>query len=124
MSSLNIGKAIYDLLKDVQPGKVFPLVADEGTTYPFIVYRRSAVNPSDSKDRYNYQESVTIEILVADNNYNGSVVLAEAVRKKLEHARGNANGVLVTDTFLTGADEQYLEDAFIQKLIFEFQVKQ
>ena len=37
MSSLQIGKAIYTILAKNNISKVFPLVADEGTTFPFIV---------------------------------------------------------------------------------------
>ena len=39
MSGLQIGKAIKTILSGID--KVYPLVADEGTTYPFVVYRRS-----------------------------------------------------------------------------------
>ena len=44
--SLQVGKAIYNLLSNdanvtgrVQ-NKIYPLIADTGTTFPFIVYRR------------------------------------------------------------------------------------
>ena len=43
--SLQVGKAIYNLLSNdanvtgrVQ-NKIYPLIADTGTTFPFIVYR-------------------------------------------------------------------------------------
>ena len=45
--SLQVGKAIYNLLSNdanvtgrVQ-NKIYPLIADTGTTFPFIVYRRT-----------------------------------------------------------------------------------
>ena len=41
MSGLAIGKAIKSILGGID--KVYPLVADEGTTFPFVVYRRSAL---------------------------------------------------------------------------------
>ena len=40
MDSLNIGKAIYTILQtsiDIDK-KIYPLIADEGTTFPFIIY--------------------------------------------------------------------------------------
>lgn len=123
MSSLQTGKAIFNLLNDVQPQKVFPLIADEGTTYPFIIYRRTALLPASSKDRYNYQELVTVEIMVADNTYNGSVKVAELVRTKLENTRGTFNGIVIGDITLIGSEESYLDDAFIQKLIFQIEIQ-
>nr|DAZ05102.1 MAG TPA: Protein of unknown function (DUF3168) [Caudoviricetes sp.] len=56
---------------------MYPLVADEGTTYPFVVYRRSSLQPSSTKDRYSYKESATVEVIVASNSYPDSIALAE-----------------------------------------------
>ena len=67
MSGIQIGKTIRTILNGID--NVYPLVADEGTTYPFIIYRRSSLNPSNTKDRYNYKEVATVEILIAANNY-------------------------------------------------------
>lgn len=122
MSSLQIGKAIFQILNQVQPKKVFPLIADEGTTYPFIVYRRSSLTPASTKDRFNYKEIASVEIMIADNTYNGSIQLSEEVRNKLEGIRGNFNGINIADSKLISADERYLEDAFVQNLIFSFEL--
>ena len=40
MSSLQVGRAIYTLLKGFN---AYPLVADEGATYPFIIYKRTGL---------------------------------------------------------------------------------
>jgi hypothetical protein len=69
MSSLQIGKAIYTILVKNKITKVFPLVADEGTTFPFIVYKRSGLEPSNTKDRFNYSELATLDIIVAASTY-------------------------------------------------------
>ena len=39
-NTLRIGEAIYARLKQFK--NVYPLVADEGTTFPFMIYRRSS----------------------------------------------------------------------------------
>lgn len=45
--SLQVGKAIYNILSndakviDGVGHKIYPLIADTGTTFPFIVYRRT-----------------------------------------------------------------------------------
>jgi len=56
--SLQIGKAIYDILHSNTDmvaklqDKVFPLIADNNTTFPFIVYKRTGIIPAYTKDRF------------------------------------------------------------------------
>ncbi|WP_019539802.1 DUF3168 domain-containing protein [Proteiniphilum acetatigenes] len=53
---IQIGKTIYNLLSsdtdvtDVVDDKIYPLVADINTTFPFIVYRKNSYNPDYTKD--------------------------------------------------------------------------
>ena len=123
MSSLQIGKAIYAILARNNITKVFPLVADEGTTFPFVVYKRSGLEPSDTKDRYNFSELATLDIIVAANTYEESISLAERIKDILEHSRGAYNGINIGGITLDDADEDYLEDTFIQKLTFKIEIK-
>ena len=120
MSGLQIGKTIKYILSDIE--KVYPLIADQGTTYPFVVYRRTGLTPSSTKDRYNYRELATIEIIVAAANYNDSIKLAESVKGKLEHTRGKFDEFSIGDITLINADEDYIEDTFIQKLTFNIEI--
>lgn len=120
MSGLQIGKAIKTILSGID--KVYPLVADEGTTYPFVVYRRSGLYPSTTKDRYSFREMATIEVIVAAANYPDSITLAEQVKGKLEHTRGKFNDITIGDILLINADEDYIEDAFVQKLTFQIEI--
>jgi hypothetical protein len=92
--SLQIGKAIYELLHSnaaveakVQD-KVYPLVADKSTTFPFIVYKRTGVVPAYTKDRYSTNEYVTVEVIIASENYNETVEIADLVRMALEGKQG------------------------------------
>lgn len=119
-SILKIGKAIKNILKDID--NVFPIVADQGTTYPFIVYRRSSLLPANTKDRYNYRELATIEIIVAAAQYSESVNLAEKVIDKMQYTRGTFNDIKIGEIALTNADEDYIEDAFIQRLTFQIEI--
>lgn len=50
MNGLEVGRAIYTALDGIK--NVYPLVADKGTTFPFIVYRRTGLQHSTTKDRY------------------------------------------------------------------------
>lgn len=122
MSSLQIGKAIYAILAQNNIQKVYPLVADEGTTFPFIVYRRTGLQPTSTKDRYNYKEMASMEIIVAAENYTDSIQLAEKVKDILEHTRGTYNDIKVGEISLSESDEDYIEDTFIQRLNFNIEI--
>ena len=123
MSSLQIGKAIYTILAKNNISKVFPLVADEGTTFPFIVYKRSGLEPANTKDVYNFSELATLDIIVAANTYEESITIAEKVKDILEHSRGTYADINIEEITLDDADEDYLEDTFIQKLTFKINIK-
>lgn len=90
MSCISIGKAIKALLVDGLSktsikNKIYPLIANETTTFPFIVYRRSSIIPESNKDYSN--DSAYIQIMIAANNYAESVELAEQVRTSLVHKK-------------------------------------
>ena len=74
MNGLQIGKAIKTILEGIE--RVYPLVADEGTSYPFVVYRRSGLTPASTKDRYSFNEIATVEVIVASNSYPESISVA------------------------------------------------
>ncbi len=120
MSGLEVGKAIFTILQGIK--NVFPLVADEGTTYPFVVYKRAGLQHSNTKDRFNYQELATVEVIVAANNYTESIDIAKQVMYRLEHTRGKYCDINISEIKLIDASEDYIEDAFIQKLIFNIEI--
>ena len=120
MTGLQIGKCIKTILSGLD--KVFPMIADKDTEYPFIVYRRYSLTPSSSKDRYCYRELATVEIIVAATTYAESISLAEQVKQKMCSASGEYNGIVIGGIVMTDALEQYLEDAFIQKMTFQIEV--
>ena len=113
--SLQIGKAIYHILsndKDVVDkvqNKIYPLIADVDTTFPFIIYKRTGIEPADSKDRFIYSEDVYVDVVIASDKYNESIEIADLVRTAL--LQGSYDGI--KDINLTDADEDYIEDTFI-----------
>lgn len=120
MTGLEVGKAIYKILEGIK--NVYPLVADQGTEYPFIVYRRVNLSHANTKDRFNYQELATVEVIVASNSYTESIELAKQVMYRLEHTRGLYNEISINEIKMVGAEEDYIEDAFIQKLTFDIEI--
>lgn len=122
MNSLEIGKAIYQILDQNQITNVFPIVADEGTTFPFVVYRRNGLVPSTTKDMYNYRELATIDILVASTDYNSGITLATTIKQVLEQTRGTFDGIKIGGIHLVNATEDYIDNTFIQKLTFSVEI--
>lgn len=123
MDSLNIGKAIYTILQtsiDIDK-KIYPLIADEGTTFPFIIYKRTELTPESTKDNTN--ENVSVEINIASSNYSESIELAIKVRKALEHKKGTYSDIAIEDIVIDDATEDYIEDTFIQTLTFKIELQ-
>lgn len=123
MDSLNIGKAIYTILQtsiDIDK-KIYPLIADEGTTFPFIIYKRTGLTPESTKDNTN--ENVSVEINIASSNYSESIDLAIEVRKALEHKKGTYSDIAIEDIVIDDATEDYIEDTFIQTLTFKIELQ-
>lgn len=120
MNGLEIGKAIKTVLDGTT--KVYPLVADQGASYPFIVYRRNGLTHANTKDRFNYQELATIEIIVAGSSYQQALQIAKQVVGRMEHTRGIYEEISISEIKLVNAEEDYIEDAFIQKLTFNIEI--
>lgn len=120
MNGLKIGKAIKAIFHDNK--NIYPSVADQGAEYPFIIYRRTSVRHSDTKDRFNYNEEITLEVIVASNSYSECLDEAERVMLRMENTRGTYNDIKIQEIKLVDASEDYIEDAYIQKLIFKIEI--
>lgn len=120
MNGLEIGKAIYKVLEGTT--KVYPLVADMGASYPFITYRRSGLSHANTKDRFNYQELATVEVIVASDKYAEALQIAKQILGRMEYTRGMYENISISEIKLVNAEEDYIEDAFIQKLTFNIEI--
>ena len=116
MKNFKIGKEINRLLQEGNAykikDKVFPLVANANTTFPFLVYRRIGYQPRNNKDYIG--EIVTMEINIATETYNEGVEIANSVADILQ---GQSTD-LIEDIQLTNVNELFLQDTFIQSLQF------
>lgn len=86
LKSILIGKFIYDRLKDLCDGRVYPLVCTSDTTFPYCVYRKSDISSVVSKDGL-YQDTISFTVMVADTNYDTGCEIAQQVRGKLTISR-------------------------------------
>ncbi|MBC5605865.1 MULTISPECIES: tail completion protein gp17 [Bacteroides] len=127
--SLSIGEHIYKKLSSsteltkLVSDKIYAISTKTETSFPFVIYKRGSLTPEYTKDRYGTGDTVSVEVVVASDNYSNSVTIAEEVRKSLETKRGSYNDFDVIDAKLMSADEDFIEDTFIQRLVFSFKTE-
>lgn len=122
-TAISANKHIYQLLSsdsgltEMVGEKIYPLVAEESVTYPFIIFTKESVNGNYTKD-FLTSDTVTISVVIAANNYFQTVNIAERVRAILENYRDS----YFYSVLLDNVTEEYIEDAFIQQLQFSAKI--
>lgn len=127
-TGLQIGRAVAALLaahsglRAAIGSKVFPIVSKEGTSYPFVVYRRNGIEVQYTKDG-KAGETVNVDIVIAAGSYAESIAIADMVREAIEGKAFVLGDTLkVYGSQLSGADEEFFEDSnvYTQSLNFNF----
>lgn len=114
--SLKITKAIYTLTKDIFDGKVYPIIAEQSTTYPFMVIKRNSTDCTRVKDRLCKTETSYLELTIITDKYDQSIELAEKVKDQLDWVRGEVNDIKIAEMYVEASGEDYLNEAYVQKL--------
>ena len=123
MKNFKIGSEIRNVIlsstavKNAVDTKVFPLIANAGTTFPFIVYRRSSYSPQSDKDALT--ESVYMEIAIICNNYEQSVSIANDVADVLLAYKSDN----IEEIKVTNISEEFISDSFVQKVNLQIDLK-
>lgn len=125
-TSLSAGAIIRAvLLEDAEVAarvkKIFPVVSDKADL-PYIVYRRVSLEPNPQKSGQPGADEVQIEILCYTARYGEGVELAEAVRSALEYVNAEHAGLRLRSCYLTGSEEGWENDAFVQQLVFSMKM--
>ena len=123
-TGISANKYIYNLLindtklKELVGDKIYPLVAEESVTYPFVIFTKEEVNGVYSKDLLMY-DSITISVAVAATSYFQTVEVAERVRAILENRRD----AYFYNILLESVTEEFIDDAFVQNLQFSAKIQ-
>lgn len=116
---------LYDKLQNISTN-VYPIVAENGTLYPFIIYTRDSVTPhSLTKDGYG-EDEVNITVKVVDNEYYKTIEYAQMVRDDLTYdcyTIQHDGDTITSQCRFTGAYESWEDDAYVQTLTFTMLVK-
>lgn len=124
IDSILIGKVIYSKLSENQTiqeviaDRIYPVIAEQTTNYPFIIYyRNSVVNTIFNKDG-SVEDNVDFTVTVVSTKYNESADLANEIRKIFEKREIPNNVIRITNSRLIGIDESYEDNAYVQSLTF------
>lgn len=125
-SSLSAGVIIRDvLLEDSEvaslTNNIFPVAADSAEL-PYIVYRRTELEPNPQKSGQPGADEICVEVLCHSAQYSEGVELAEAVRSALDYASAKNEILRMRSCYLAGGEEFYENDAFVQQLIFKIKI--
>lgn len=117
---LEIGELIFEMVNPIV--STFPLIAEKDALFPFAVYRRTSFTGRDTKDRYNYEEVVTIEIIVASEKYKESIKLASKIKDKLEYFQGIWRNTFISNITMINTSENFINESYAQIMIFEIKM--
>lgn len=125
-TSLSAGAIIREILlgdEDVKrrTNKIFPIVINKAEL-PYILYRRAALQHNPTKAGLPGADTVTMEVFCYTANYADGVELAEAVRKALDYAQGEKDGLIMRSCTLVDSEEDFTDDAFVQCLSFNVRI--
>ena len=118
-TGLSINKYIYailsnsDELKKIVGNNIFPLVAEEETSFPFVVFRRNNITPNYAKIQ-GVNDLVSFVVSIADTNYSKTVEISEIIRNELELHRDD----YFQSIQLESVSEDFIENAYVQELNF------
>lgn len=129
INSILIPEIVYQTLsnneeiKQYVGKKIFPIIADFGTQYPYIAYSRTFITPTYTKDYYT-EDTVGVEIVIASQDYLESLHIANLVRSLFECKRLSTQNMKISAITLTSISEAYDDgaDAFVQRISFDFKV--
>lgn len=122
-NSINIWKYIRpyltqnaDLQALMDTKNILPLVVNENTPYPFIVYRRDSINVIYTKTIGAFDNRVSISLDVYSNDYEESCNVANVVRNILEQLKISNDEIVINELEVVNVYEQYTQDGFKQTI--------
>lgn len=125
MNILSISQHIYTVLVqdwtvyELTAGRIFPLASKTESESPFIAFARDDVQVSYTKDG---RASVTTDVSVfcVAVTHRDSITLAGAVADALDGSVAEYDTFSVTSAKVTGADEAFIQDSFVQTVRVRF----
>ena len=95
---MEIGKSIYNILStttnitDLVSTRIFPNVAPQTTTFPFIIYDVTGVSPNDTKDGASTLDTNDVMISCYSETYSQASDLAQKIRVAMDRINEGTYG--------------------------------
>lgn len=129
INTLNIGRFIYDtIIADSELEKtlglsdrVFPIVAEDGTNSPFVIYKRIGLTSNCCKDGY-YEDRVSVEIKAVCDSYIQSIQVINRIRKIFECQHFQYDNMKIEDVTIANAFESYEYNQYTQTINLIFKI--
>lgn len=102
-----------DKLKKLIDSKIFPVVAENGTTFPFVLLKKSGISGVYSKCGL-HQDNIVMVIEVVDSNYSNCVTIAEEIRNTIEGIKFEN----IIDVQLTNGNDNFVADSYVIQMVF------
>jgi hypothetical protein len=125
MNTLLISRDIYTALISnedlniIVDKRVFPIVAEEGTQYPFLTYNRTSISSNRTKCGI-YEDTVNFSVNILTTDYLSGLDIGNLVRNAIEHYLISSIKYLeYRDIQLVGATEQFTNEGYVQTLNFQ-----
>lgn len=121
--SLEVGMAVNKLLEGIID--CYPIIADKGANYPYLVYRRTGLGEELTKDRRcdGYTEYATVELILVAVKYRESIELAQKIKDKLEQSRGEIDDIKIRNIVMINSSENWANDAYLQSLTMRIEIE-
>jgi len=123
---MNFGKAIFSLLNNSLgsqvDGDIYPNIAPQSASLPYIVYSLTGTSPQNTKDAPATAQLVDIQVDIVGKSFEKVVNLAKDVRTALERSSFSDTDVEVDDIAYISANSDFQEGQEIQRYILEFQM--
>ena len=107
---INIGSYIYSNIGDLVDTHCYPLIAEQSTEYPFIIYRSNSTAPNGSKDGI-YEWEHNVEISIVDEEYDSCCQILENVINRLLAMEDNAP---IAEVAIDSINEDFIENAYVK----------
>jgi len=126
---MEIGKAIYKLLKDsadvgaICADRIYPEMAQQDVDVPFIVYTVTDTTPSATKNATSKLDTGRVELYVVSDDYEQAMNLGIAVRTALDRQSGTISAVEVQSIDFDTSDVQYDPDQRVYVLEQTYDVR-
>ena len=131
---MEIGKAIYNILStnsDVSTlvgTRIFPNVAPQTTTFPFIIYDVTGVQPNDTKDGASTLDTNDVMISCYSETYSQASDLAQKIRVAMDRINeGTYGGEQIQSSQFQSYNDIFDDtsgDAGIYRKALDFEIRQ